>query len=458
MEKVWGGRFREGLDPIAERFNASISFDFRLYPYDIKGTVAHCKILEKAGIIKKDEAKKIIEALGKIGEEIRSGKIKAEGYEDIHTLVEKKLIEKLGEIGEKIHTGRSRNDQVSLDMRLFVKDAIRDVISKIKKLQLSLIDLAEKNIDIIIPGYTHLQRAQPVLLSHHLMAYYEMLKRDKERFRQSFRRTDVMPLGSGAIAGTSFEFEREIALKELGFSEMSRNSIDAVSDRDFVIDFIYSASVLMLHLSRLSEEIILWSTKEFSFIDLPDSFSTGSSIMPQKKNPDIAELIRGKTARIYGNLMCMLTLMKALPLAYNKDMQEDKEPLFDTYDTVCDCLEVIARLVKGIRFNREKIKEEVKKGYITATDLAEYLVRKGIPFRKAHRIVGEIVLYAIEKGKQLDELSLDELKKFSSIIEDDVYEWLDPENSVRKKKIYGGTSPEYVKRSIEEAKKELERE
>ncbi len=458
MEKVWGGRFREGLDPIAERFNASISFDFRLYPYDIKGTVAHCKILEKAGIIKKDEAKKIIEALGKIEEEIRSGKIKAEGYEDIHTLVEKKLVEKLGEIGEKIHTGRSRNDQVSLDMRLFVKDAIRDVISKIKKLQLSLIDLAEKNMDIIIPGYTHLQRAQPVLLSHHLMAYYEMLKRDKERFRQSFRRTDVMPLGSGAIAGTSFEFEREIALKELGFSEMSRNSIDAVSDRDFVIDFIYSASVLMLHLSRLSEEIILWSTKEFSFIDLPDSFSTGSSIMPQKKNPDIAELIRGKTARIYGNLMCMLTLMKALPLAYNKDMQEDKEPLFDTYDTVCDCLEVIARLVKGIRFNREKIKEEVKKGYITATDLAEYLVRKGIPFRKAHRIVGEIVLYAIEKGKQLDELSLDELKKFSSIIEDDVYEWLDPENSVRKKKIYGGTSPEYVKRSIEEAKKELERE
>ena len=455
IKKIWGGRFKEDMDPLVDKFNSSLKFDWRLYPYDIKGSIAHCKMLAKKGIISENEADKIIKGLQEIKEELDQGKIKFEGYEDIHTLVEKKLIEKIGEIGEKLHTGRSRNDQVALDMRLFIKEAIKNIKSMIKALQKALIESAEKNLDIIMPGYTHLQRAQPVLLAHHLMAYYEMLKRDKHRFEEVFKRTNVMPLGSAALSGTSFELDRKMIAEELEFDDICRNSMDAVSDRDFVIDFLYASSLLMMHLSRLSEELILWASQEFSFITIADAYSTGSSIMPQKKNPDIAELIRGKTGRVYGNLISLLTIMKGLPLAYNKDMQEDKEPLFDTYDTIKDCLEICSKLMKNISFNKENIEKAVKKGYITATDLAEYLVRKGLTFRKSHEIVGNMVLYAMSKNKELNELSIDEMKRFTSVINEDVYEWLDPITSVKKRNIYGGTGPEYVKKSIEEAKKEL---
>jgi len=457
-KKVWGGRFRQKLDPLADKFNSSIHFDKRLYPYDIRGSIAHCRMLAKKGIIGEDEAKKIIDALNEIKEELDKGKISFDGYEDIHSLIENRLIEKIGDIGRKLHTARSRNDQVSLDTRMFLKDAIGDVLKRIKMLQMALIERAEESIDIVIPGYTHLQRAQPVLLSHHLMAYYEMLRRDKERFRECRKRTDIMPLGSAALSGTSFDLDRNMLKEELGFREISRNSMDAVSDRDFVIDFLYASSMLMMHLSRLSEELIIWSTQEFGFIDIPDSFATGSSIMPQKKNPDVLELIRGKTGRVYGSLISLLTVMKGLPLTYNKDMQEDKEPLFDTYDTIKDCLEIMERLIRSISFKRERIRDALRGGYITATDLAEYLVKKGVPFRSAHEIVGKIVLYAVEKGKELMELSLDELKRFSDLIGKDVYEWLDPIKSVEKKEVYGGTGPKNVRRMIDEARKELLKE
>ncbi len=457
-EKLWESRFKESLDPLANRFNASISFDKRLYPYDIKGSIAHCRMLAKIGVISEQEAEKIIKALHEIKEELDQNMPSLDEYEDIHTFVETRLVEKIGDTGRKLHTARSRNDQIALDMRLFIKDAIKEIISKIRNLQNVLITIAEKHLDIVMPGYTHLQRAQPVLLSHHFLAYYEMFQRDKERFLQTFRRSDVMPLGSAALAGSTFKLDRSMVAEELGFKEISRNSIDAVSDRDFLLDFLYSCAVAMMHLSRLSEELIIWSSYEFGFVTIPDAYATGSSIMPQKKNPDILELIRGKTGRVYGNLISLLTVMKGLPLTYNKDMQEDKEPVFDSYDTTKDCLELMKRTLEKISFNRERIEEALKGGYITATDLAEYLVKKGIPFRTAHRIVGKIVLYAIEKEKELWELSIDELRSFSDAIEEDVYEWLDPIKSVQKREIFGGTGPKQVKRMIEELRKELEEE
>ncbi len=457
-EKLWESRFKESLDPLANRFNASISFDKRLYPYDIKGSIAHCRMLAKIGVISEQEAEKIIKALEEIKEELDQNMPSLDEYEDIHTFVETRLVEKIGDTGRKLHTARSRNDQIALDMRLFIKDAVKEIISKIRNLQNVLITIAEKHLDIVMPGYTHLQRAQPVLLSHHFLAYYEMFQRDKERFLQTFRRSDVMPLGSAALAGSTFKLDRSMVAKELGFKEISRNSIDAVSDRDFLLDFLYSCAVAMMHLSRLSEELIIWSSYEFGFVTIPDAYATGSSIMPQKKNPDILELIRGKTGRVYGNLISLLTVMKGLPLTYNKDMQEDKEPVFDSYDTTKDCLELMKRTLEKISFNRERIEEALKGGYITATDLAEYLVKKGIPFRTAHRIVGKIVLYAIEKEKELWELSIDELRSFSDAIEEDVYEWLDPIKSVQKREIFGGTGPKQVKRMIEELRKELEEE
>ena len=457
-EKLWESRFKESLDPLANRFNASISFDKRLYPYDIKGSIAHCRMLAKIGVISEQEAEKIIKALEEIKEELDQNMPSLDEYEDIHTFVETRLVEKIGDTGRKLHTARSRNDQIALDMRLFIKDAIKEIISKIRNLQNVLITIAEKHLDIVMPGYTHLQRAQPVLLSHHFLAYYEMFQRDKERFLQTFRRSDVMPLGSAALAGSTFKLDRSMVAEELGFKEISRNSIDAVSDRDFLLDFLYSCAVAMMHLSRLSEELIIWSSYEFGFVTIPDAYATGSSIMPQKKNPDILELIRGKTGRVYGNLISLLTVMKGLPLTYNKDMQEDKEPVFDSYDTTKDCLELMKRTLEKISFNRERIEEALKGGYITATDLAEYLVKKGIPFRTAHRIVGKIVLYAIEKEKELWELSIDELRSFSDAIEEDVYEWLDPIKSVQKREIFGGTGPKQVKRMIEELRKELEEE
>ncbi len=454
--KVWGGRFRGKTDEIVDRFNASLSFDRRLYAYDVQGSIAHCRMLAKQGIIGEDEASKIIDALAEVKLEMdHSDYVFDKHHEDIHSLVEKALVDKVGPLGEKLHTGRSRNDQVSLDVRLFVKDAVSMVVELIKEAQRALIVLAEKDIDLVVPGYTHMQRAQPVLISHHLLAYFEMLKRDRMRFSECLNRVNVLPLGSAALAGSTFALDRKLVAEELGFDNLSENSMDAVSDRDFVLDFLYASSVLMMHLSRLSEELILWSTQEFGFVNLPDALCTGSSIMPQKKNPDLPELMRGKTGRIYGHLMGLLTTMKGLPLSYNKDMQEDKEPLFDTVDTVENCLLVVSRLLQGISFNGEIMKEATETGYLAATDLADYLVTRGVTFREAHETVGKIVLFAMDKNRELKELSLDEMKKFNRQIEEDVYEWLDPEMCVKRRNLPGGTGPEAVKASLKRAKEEV---
>ncbi|MGD2127611.1 MAG: argininosuccinate lyase [Desulfobacteraceae bacterium] len=456
-EKIWGGRFREDLDEVLERFNASISFDNRLYAQDIEGSMAHCRMLAKQGILSDEEATRIMNALVEIKREMDKGDFRFdEAHEDIHTLVEKALVDKIGTIGEKIHTGRSRNDQVSLDVRLYVREATDRVISLIKEMQKTLLDLAEENMDLIVPGYTHLQRAQPVLLSHHHLAYYEMLKRDRQRFSENLKRVNILPLGSAALAGTTFHLDRKMVAKELGFDGVCENSMDAVSDRDFVLEFLFASSLLMMHLSRLSEELVLWSTKEFDFVTLPDAFCTGSSIMPQKKNPDLLELIRGKTGRTYGNLMALLTAMKGLPLTYNKDMQEDKESLFDTVDTVEPCLIVLTRLLKELSFNREVMKKAVDEGYLVATDLADYLVRKGVTFRQAHEIVGKMILSAVDQNKELQELTLKEMKGFSRQIEKDVYDWLDPVKSIRRRNLPGGTAPAMVNRSLKKARKEID--
>lgn len=454
--KVWGGRFQKGMDEVVEKFNASISFDARLYAQDIEGSMAHCRMLAKQGIISEEEASQILSALAEIKREMDRGEIPFdEVHEDIHTLVEKVLVEKIGPIGEKLHTGRSRNDQISLDVRLYVRGAIQRVAKLIKELQLVLVGLAGKNRDLIVPGYTHLQRAQPVLLAHHLLAYFEMLKRDGQRLQENLKRVNVLPLGSAALAGSTFQLDREMVAKALGFETISENSMDAVSDRDFVIEFLFASSVLMMHLSRLCEELIIWSSQEFGFITLPDAYCTGSSIMPQKKNPDLPELIRGKTGRVYGHLMALLTTMKGLPLSYNKDLQEDKEALFDTVDTVEQCLSVLSRLLKEVSFNEEKMRKAAEEGYLVATDLADYLVGKGMTFRKAHETVGKMVLFAMDQKKELGQLNLEEMKKFERKIEKDVYDWLEPALSIKRRNLPGGTGPEAVKRSLQKAKKEL---
>jgi len=454
-EKVWGGRFKEGMDEVLERFNASLPFDRRLYAQDIEGSKAHCRMLAKQGIIAEDEASRMTEALSEIRKEIEQGGVSFHlAYEDIHTLVEKRLVEKVGPLGEKLHTGRSRNDQVALDTRMYVRDSSDRVISLIAEMQDALVSLAEKNLDVIAPGYTHLQRAQPVLLAHHLLAYYEMLKRDRERFLESRKRVNVLPLGSAALAGSTFNLDREMVARELGFEAVSSNSMDAVSDRDFVLEFLFASSVLMMHLSRLSEELVLWSTREFGFVNLPDGFCTGSSIMPQKKNPDLPELVRGKTGRVYGHLMALLTTMKGLPLSYNKDMQEDKEGLFDAVDTVEPCLAVMTRLLRKVAFNKEAMKMAVDEGYLAATDLADYLVTKGATFRQAHEVVGKLVLYALDRNRELGQLSLEEMKKFSDKIGRDVYEWLDPASCIDRRNLVGGTGRDAVKRALAKAGKE----
>ena len=455
-EKVWGGRFRQSLDEILDRFNASLSFDKRLYAQDIAGSMAHCRMLARQGILSEEEASQIINALAEIKREMDKGDFQFdEGHEDIHTLVEKTLIDKVGAVGEKVHTGRSRNDQVSLDMRLYVREAIERVISLITEMQKTLLTVAEKNLDVLMPGYTHLQRAQPVLLSHHLLAYYEMLKRDRERFRENLKRVNILPLGSAALAGATFNLDREMVAEELAFGAVTDNSMDAVSDRDFVLEFLFSASLLMMHLSRLSEELILWSTREFNFVTLPDAFCTGSSIMPQKKNPDLPELTRGKTGRVYGNLMALLTTMKGLPLTYNKDMQEDKEALFDTVDTVEPCLVLLNRLLKEMSFNEEAMKKAADEGYLVATDLADYLVGKGVTFRQAHEIVGKMVLFALDQKKELKDLTLKEMKGFSRQIGKDVYGWLEPKASVQRRSLRGGTGTDAVKERLKKAGEEV---
>ncbi len=455
--KLWGGRFKSDTDKIVDNFNASINFDKRLYKEDIEGSTAYCKMLGKQGIISKSEDATILKALKEIYGEIERGDFAFdETLEDIHTHIEKALIEKIGPLGETIYTGRSRNDTIALDARLYVKNSTNKIVNLVKEFQSSLIELAEKNQDLIMPGYTHLQRAQPVLLAHHLMAYYEMLKRDRERYEEAQKRTNVLPLGSAALAGTTFNIDREFLSRELKLESITANSMDAVSDRDFIVEFIFISALLMMHLSRLCEELIIWSTQEFDFIEISDSFATGSSIMPQKKNPDIPELIRGKTGRVYGHLISLLTTMKGLPLTYNKDMQEDKEPLFDTVDTVEKSLTIFSGLLKEIDFKKESLKKATEKGYLVATDLADYLVKKGMTFRKAHHLVGDMILSAKKKKKELHQLDLNEMKRFSTLIKDDVYGWLDPISCINRRNIYGGTGPEMVKKAITKAKEELQ--
>ena len=454
-QKLWGGRFREDIDALVNRFNASLRFDHRLYPHDIEGSMAHCRMLAAKDIISDREAALILDALEDIRDRLERNEIPLGDDEDIHGLVERLLVEKIGDVGAKLHTGRSRNDQVALDVRLWVRAAIGRITDLVRRTQAALLTLAEENIDLILPGYTHLQRAQPVLLAHHLLAYYEMLKRDRDRFSDTLRRVNRMPLGSAALAGSTFDLDRDAVARDLGFDGITQNSMDAVSDRDFALEFLFDVSMLMMHLSRLSEELVIWSSSEFGFVTISDAFCTGSSIMPQKKNPDLPELIRGKTGRAYGHLMSLLTTMKGLPLTYNKDMQEDKEALFDASDTAEICLEVMHRLLGEISFDGVRMKAATEKGFLAATDLADYLVRKGLPFRSAHEIVGRMVLSALDEGKELHELSLEQLKSFSEKIDSDVHEWLDPSRCPDRRNIPGGTGPEMVKKSLARAKEEI---
>lgn len=451
------GRFSKPADKLVAQYTASLPFDRRLYRQDITGSIAHARMLGKQGIIADDEAKKIVAGLEFIREEIERKKFvfKVE-FEDIHMAVESRLIEKIGDVGRKLHTARSRNDQIALDMSLFIKDAIADTITGIKTLQSSLLDIADANNGVIVPGYTHLQSAQPVLLAHHLLAYFEMFQRDIERLNDCLKRVDVLPLGSGALAGVAYDIDREFLAKELGFSRVSNNSMDAVSDRDFVLEYEFAAGVCMMHLSRLSEEIVLWATAEFDFIEIDDAYATGSSIMPQKKNPDVAELARGKTGRVYGHLLALMTTMKALPLAYNHDLQEDKEGLFDTVDTLLMTLEVFAGMVGTLKVKPENTRKAVERGYILATDLADYLVKKGESFRNAHDAVARLVTYAAEKGKSLVEISLNEYREYSPLFSEDVLT-INVESSLAARDIHGGTAPERVKQALAAARKTVEK-
>lgn len=452
-KKAWGGRFRLPLSKSAELFSSSIHYDVRLYKQDIVQSIAYARTLQKAKVLTVAECKKIIQGLEDIMRKIASGKaeLKIEN-EDIHMNIERMLIEKVGEIGKKLHTGRSRNDQVSTDLRMYLKWEITETVLQINKLQTTLVDLAEENISIIMPGYTHLQRAQPILFSHHMLAYFEMLKRDKERLRETYTRTDVLPLGSGALSGTNFELDRNLIAKELGFARISDNSMDAVSDRDFVVDYLSSAALCSMHLSRLAEELIIWSSYEFDFVELSDAYTTGSSLMPQKKNPDMAEIIRGKSGRVYGNLVSMLTILKGLPLAYNRDLQEDKEALFDSIDSLKACLGIMSEMLKTMKVNKDIMMKAAQKGFLTATDLVYYLVRKGESFRSAHEIVGKIVCYCEESNMDLGYVSLSQLKEFSDKFSYDVTRYLTTESSVSTKDIHGGTAPNQVKEAIKRAR------
>jgi len=454
--KLWGGRFSSKPDAMVDRFHASIGFDKRLWREDIESSIVYARMLAKQGIVGDSEAASIVKALQEIRDEMEKGAFAFdESLEDIHTHIEDALIRKIGQPGEALYTGRSRNDQIALDTRLYVKKTIPDLIGLVTELQIALVELAEKNQDLIMPGYTHLQRAQPVLLAHHLLAYYEMLKRDKERFKDSLKRTSVLPLGSAALAGTTFDVDREFLRRELNMESVSSNSMDAVSDRDFVVECVFCIALLMAHLSRLCEELILWSSQEFGFMVISDSFATGSSIMPQKKNPDIPELIRGKTGRVYGHLTSLLTMMKGLPLAYNKDMQEDKEALFDAVDTAGNSLTILSMLLKEVEFKEQNMLRAVQHGYLVATDLADYLVGKGLTFRKAHQVVGDIIRTAETNNKELHQLDVKEMKGFSPLIDEDVYDWLDPRSCVERRNINGGTGPEAVKRALSKAREEL---
>ena len=455
-QKAWGGRFREPLAKSAEQFSSSVKYDSRLFKQDIVQSIAYARALIKAKVLSVAESGKIIKALQEIMRGIEGGRIVLkEEFEDIHMNIENLLIERIGDVGKKLHSGRSRNDQVVTDARMYVKYEVTEIVVLIKKLQSVLLDLAEKHVKVIVPGYTHLQRAQPVLLSHHLMAYYEMFARDRERFLAAGREADVMTLGSGALAGAGFPIDRDALAKELGFSKISKNSMDAVSDRDFIVSFVAAAALLMTHISRFSEELVIWSTYEFNFVEMSDRYSTGSSIMPQKKNPDVAELCRGKTGRVVGDLMRLLTMLKGLPLAYNRDLQEDKEPLFDTADTVRGVLSIFAEMLATTKFNAEVMTAAARKGYLTATDLAYYLVRRDVPFREAHAIVGKIVAYCEESNMQLEYLSLTQLKQFSPVFTYDVTRVLSAESSIANRDLPGGTAASRVKEATKRARKDL---
>ena len=450
---LWEGRFSKEIDSKTNDFNSSIKFDKRLYKEDIEGSIAHAKMLGKQNIIDKEDSYKIIKELKKILKDIENSKLQFdETAEDIHMFIEAELTKRIGNVGKKLHTARSRNDQVALDLRMYLKKEIEKIIKLIEELIKILLEKAEENIYTVMPGYTHLQRAQPITFAHHLMAYVEMFLRDIERLQETYKRTNILPLGSCALAGTTYNLDRNYVKEVLGFEDITKNSLDGVSDRDFIIELSSDISITMMHLSRFSEEIIMWCSWEFKFIELDDAFSTGSSIMPQKKNPDISELIRGKTGRVYGNLIQILTAMKGLPLAYNKDMQEDKEGIFDSIDTVKICISTLIPMIATFKVIKENMKKAAAKGFINATDCADYLTKKGIPFRQAYKIVGNIVSYSIEKNKTLEELSIDEYKKFEEKFDIDIYESIDLENCIKNRKVDGGPAPEKVKHRIEEVK------
>jgi len=451
-EKPWSGRFNEPTDAFVEAFTASVDFDRRLYRYDIQGSIAHATMLAKADILTTAERDEIISGLEAVRDQIERGEFQwSVSLEDVHMNVESALTQRIGDAGKKLHTGRSRNDQVATDIRLYMRDEIKIICAEVLRLQQALLTIAEQEADTVMPGFTHLQTAQPVTFGHHMMAWFEMLQRDRERLTDCNKRVNVMPLGAAALAGTTYPIDRHYTAELLGFERPAENSLDAVSDRDFAIEFSAAASLVMMHLSRFSEELVIWSSAQFGFIELSDSFCTGSSIMPQKKNPDVPELVRGKTGRIFGHLMSLLTLMKGQPLAYNKDNQEDKEPLFDTIDNLKGCLKVFADMIPAISCRHDNMRAAAMKGFATATDLADYLVRKGTPFRDAHEVVGKAVAFCIEKDKDLSACTLEELQQFSSSIEQDVFDVLTLEGSVAARNHIGGTAPGQVRQAINRA-------
>lgn len=457
MSKLWGGRFTKQTNHLVEEYTASIGFDQALAEEDIQGSLAHVTMLGKCGIVPEEDAETIRQGLKKVLAKIRSGEVVfSVSDEDIHMNIEKNLIDEIGPVGGKLHTGRSRNDQVATDMHLYLRKRVVALTAMLQELQASLITQAKDNVDTIVPGYTHLQRAQPILFAHHLMAYVSMFARDAERLMDSYKRINVLPLGAGALAGTTFPIDRHFVAEQLGFDGVYENSLDAVSDRDFIVEFLANASLIMTHLSRLSEELVLWSSTEFSFVELDDAFCTGSSIMPQKKNPDVPELVRGKTGRIYGNLMGLLTVLKSLPLAYNKDMQEDKEGMFDTVATLEGALQLFAPMIATMKVNKGRMREAVNKDFSNATDIADFLVGKGMPFRQAHEVIGKTVLYCIQNNKYLLDLTLAEFQQFSELFDDAIYDVLQPEAVVNARNVYGGTATVQVVAAIERSESALQ--
>ncbi len=449
MAQLWGGRFTKETNQLVYNFNASISFDKKFYKQDMEGSIAHAKMLGKQGILTEIETKQLVKTIKKILQEVEAGTLEiSDKYEDIHSFVEATLIERLGDIGKKLHTGRSRNDQVALDMRLYTRQEVLETDELLEKLLNVILIIMENNINTYMPGFTHLQKAQPVTLAHHLGAYFEMFKRDRQRMEDIYQRMNYCPLGSGALAGTTYPLDRYDTAKQMGFEGPTLNSMDGVSDRDYLIEFLSALSTIMMHLSRFSEEVIIWNSNEYQFVEIDDAYSTGSSIMPQKKNPDIAELVRGKTGRVYGALMSLLTTMKGIPLAYNKDMQEDKELTFDAIDTVKGCLALFTGMLSTIKFRKDRMEASAKNGFTNATDAADYLVNHGVPFRDAHGMIGQLVLYCIEKKAAIDDLSLEELKAISPVFEKDIFEAISMKTCVEKRLTIGAPGQEVMKKVI----------